>query len=70
MTHKPILLVEDNSNDELLTLRAFQKNHIVNPVIVARDGEEALDYLLGRGGIRRKRGQGPPGYRSAGFKAP
>lgn len=49
MTEKPILLVEDNPDDETLTLRAFQKNHFLNPVVVARDGAEALDVLLGTG---------------------
>jgi two-component system, response regulator len=44
-----ILLVEDNPDDEELTLRALAKSNIVNPVIVARDGVEALDYLHGRG---------------------
>ena len=47
--HRPILLVEDNPHDEELTLRALQKSHILNPVIVAHDGAEALDYLLARG---------------------
>lgn len=46
---RPIMLVEDNPHDEELTLRAFQKSHILNPVIVARDGAEALDRLLARG---------------------
>jgi two-component system response regulator len=46
---KPILLVEDNADDELLTLRAFKKNAITNDIIVARDGVQALDYLFGIG---------------------
>jgi two-component system response regulator len=43
---RTILLVEDNPDDELLTLRAFARNHIVNAVDVVRDGQEALDYLF------------------------
>ena len=46
MNKRFILLVEDNPDDEALTLRAFKKNNILNPVVVARDGQEALDSLL------------------------
>ena len=49
MKLKPILLVEDNLNDIELTLAALQKNHLINEVIVARHGGEALDYLYRRG---------------------
>lgn len=49
MKKRTILLVEDNPDDEALTLKAFQKNNILNEVVVARDGEEALDYLFCRG---------------------
>ena len=46
---KVILLVEDNPMDEELTLRALKKSKILNPVVVARDGVAALDYLFARG---------------------
>jgi two-component system, response regulator len=49
MNDKLILLVEDNPDDEKLTLRALKKNHILNEVVVARDGVEALDFLLATG---------------------
>ncbi len=46
---KLILLVEDNPDDEDLTIRALKKNHIVNPVVVAHDGVEAVEMLFGTG---------------------
>jgi two-component system response regulator len=49
MEDKVILLVEDNPDDEALTLRALKKNNIKNEVIVAHDGAEALEYLFGTG---------------------
>ncbi len=48
-TDRVILLVEDNPVDEALMIRALQKSNIVNPIVVARDGVEALDYLFARG---------------------
>ena len=49
MKNKVILLVEDNPSDVKLTRRALEQNQIVNKVIVAEDGREALDYLSGAG---------------------
>jgi CheY-like chemotaxis protein len=49
MNRDVILLVEDNPDDEALTLRALRKNKIANQVIIARDGVEALDYAFGTG---------------------
>jgi CheY-like chemotaxis protein len=49
VSHKPILLVEDNPDDEMLTRRALKKNNILNEVVAAHDGVEALDYLFGKG---------------------
>jgi two-component system response regulator len=50
--HKIILLVEDNPDDELLTLHALEENKILNEVVVARDGAEALDYLFATGAYK------------------
>jgi two-component system response regulator len=49
MMEKTIMLVEDNPDDEELTLRALRKASIANDVFVARDGQEALDFLFGTG---------------------
>ena len=49
MSERVILLVEDNPDDEALTLRALRKNNIGNEIVVARDGVEALDFLFGTG---------------------
>jgi len=46
MKDKMILLVEDNADDEALTMRALKKNNIGNTVVVVRDGAEALDFLF------------------------
>ena len=50
---KTILLVEDNPDDEALTLRALNKNNIFNELKVARDGQEALDYFFGENASER-----------------
>jgi two-component system response regulator len=49
MRERVILLVEDNADDEALTMRALSKNNISNKIVVARDGVQALDYLFGTG---------------------
>jgi two-component system response regulator len=46
---KPILLVDDNADDELLTLDALRSSGIEHPVVVARDGLEAIEWLYGQG---------------------
>ncbi len=46
MAEKHVLLVEDNPDDEALTMRALKKAHILNPVVIVRDGAEAVEYLL------------------------
>lgn len=49
MNKKYILLVEDNPDDQTLTMRALKKANILNEIVVANNGEEALDYLFGTG---------------------
>lgn len=54
----PILLVEDNADDEILTVRALKKHHVANEIVVARDGAAALEYLAGAH-AREARGEPP-----------
>jgi two-component system, response regulator len=49
MNDRIFLLVEDDERDQELTLRALERSNIFNPVVIARDGVEALDYLFARG---------------------
>lgn len=49
MNERKILLVEDNPNDEELTIHALRKGGVANGIVVVRDGAEALDYLFGQG---------------------
>ncbi|HEU0167105.1 MAG TPA: response regulator [Chloroflexota bacterium] len=49
MDDRSILLVEDNPDDEVLTMRALQRENISNDIVVVRDGAAALDYLFGTG---------------------
>ena len=49
VTNRPILLVEDNPDDEMLTRRAFKKSNIANELLVARDGAEVIELLFGDG---------------------
>lgn len=51
---KIILLVEDNPDDEALAIRALKRNHIINEVVVAHDGVEALEYLFGTGTYEKR----------------
>jgi two-component system, response regulator len=60
MTTRVILLVEDSSTDEELTLRALRKSNIANPVVVARDGAAALDYLFLQGEHKNRDPDGLP----------
>lgn len=60
MSDKTILLVEDNPDDVTLTLRALKKNKLMNEVVVARDGVEALDYLFGEGDFAERANDLPP----------
>jgi two-component system response regulator len=54
MTSQTILLIEDNPDDQLLTLRALKKNNISNKVVVAGDGAEAIEYLFPADGVEQE----------------
>ena len=60
MKDKTILLVEDNAQDEMLVLRTLRKINLVNEVTVARDGQQALDYLFGAGEFAHRAGMELP----------
>ncbi len=59
-TNKTILLVEDNEDDVKLTLRAFKRNNMQNPIAVARDGVEALEFLFAKGAYADRAGKPLP----------
>jgi two-component system response regulator len=67
---KVILLVEDNPDDEELTLRALSQSKLVNPVHVARDGAEALDFLFQQGAHAHRAGELLPGLVLLDLKLP
>jgi CheY-like chemotaxis protein len=60
MNAKTILLVEDNHQDEILTLRALRRANLANRVDVARDGQQALDYLYREGDFANREGPDLP----------
>ncbi|MDG4553446.1 MAG: response regulator [Candidatus Competibacter sp.] len=60
MTTKTILLVEDNPQDEMLTLRALRRANLANRIDVARDGQQALDYLFRAGAFANREGPDLP----------
>ena len=70
MTEKLILLVEDNPDDELLTLRALKKASVANRVEVVRDGAEALDFVFSRGKYADRDGAELPGLILLDLKLP
>jgi len=65
-----ILLVEDNPDDEALTLRALKKNNISSQIVVARDGADALAYLFGTGAYAGREARATPGLILLDLKLP
>lgn len=70
MNDKTILLVEDNPDDEELTLRALKKNNILNHVTIVRDGAEALDYLFCKGAYAGRDASAQPAVTLLDLKLP
>ena len=70
MLEKTILLVEDNADDEELTLRALKKNNVKNNLVVARNGVEALDFLFGTGACAGRNVAALPGLVLLDLKLP
>lgn len=70
MTTRYILLVEDNPDDVMLTLRALKKGHIANEVKVAEDGAKALDFLFGKGEFEERDVSDRPGLILLDLKLP
>ena len=60
MNNRTILLVEDNLQDEMLTLRALRKVNLANNVVIVRDGQQALDYLFRKGEFAERAEAGMP----------
>lgn len=60
--NKTILLVEDNPQDEMLSLRALKKINLANQIMVVRDGQQALDYLFGEGEFADRAGSALPTF--------
>ena len=60
MNNRTILLVEDNLQDEMLTLRALRKVNLANNVVIVRDGQQALDYLFRKGEFAERAEAGLP----------
>ena len=70
MDHKYILLVEDNPDDELLTLRALHTGQLANEIVVTRDGAEAVDYLFGKGAYAGRPAEDAPEFILLDLKLP